>query len=177
MALELTNLDGRTRELMLEEIEADIANGRLYISPRLSSRGQADYPSLLKEATMSHDASWLAGQLYANSRMNTEEQRRKSSGGFTTARVPHNAPDMLAEGEFNRFYMRGLCLRALEEGKSDLLVYRAIRVANPRPESEAKIGSHVDARTLLEDLRKNVGIDTTLKLPPGPNSGLSVRLS
>lgn len=176
MALDLTNLDKRTRELMIQEIEADEANRRLYVSPRLSSRGQADYPSLLKEAALSHDASWRASQLYANGRMNAEEQKRKPSGGFTTAKVPHNAPDMLAEGEFNRFYMRGLCLRALEEGKSDLLVYRAIRVANPRPESEAKIGSRVEARTLLEDLRENVGIDTTLKLPPGPNSGLSVRL-
>jgi hypothetical protein len=28
-------------------------------------------------------------------------------------RVPVNAPGILAEGEFNRFYLRGLCLAAI----------------------------------------------------------------
>jgi hypothetical protein len=33
MALNLTNLDERTRSLMVEEIESDASSGKLYISP------------------------------------------------------------------------------------------------------------------------------------------------
>lgn len=82
---------------------------------------------------------------------------------------------MLAEGEFNRYYIRALCLRAIEEGKK-LKVYRAKEVGNPRSESAVKIGQEVDSQLLLADLRKNIGIDTCFGLPAGPNSGLSVRL-
>lgn len=45
-----------------------------------------------------------------------------------------------------------------------------------RSASEAMIGSHIDPHALLEDLRTHQGIDTALGLPPGPNSGLSVKL-
>jgi hypothetical protein len=38
------------------------------------------------------------------------------------------------------------------------------------------IGRRLNAQALLGDLRKHVGVDTALGLPPGPNSGLSGRL-
>jgi hypothetical protein len=108
--------------------------------------------------------------------LNATVQRKKPTGGYTTAKVPINAPDMMAEGEFNRFYARGLCLRAIAEGIPTVTVYRAKEVNNPRPESEALIGTHVSAEQLLQDLRQHTGTDTDLGLPGGPNSGLSVRL-
>jgi hypothetical protein len=116
MALALVNLDGDTRKLMLDEIDADRAARNLYISSRLSSVGQQDYPSLLKDAAMTFDDSWLAAELRKNARINATEERRKPKGGFTTVRVPDTAADTSAEGEFNRFFLRGLCLRALAEG-------------------------------------------------------------
>jgi hypothetical protein len=64
----------------------------------------------------------------------------------------------------------------MEEGVEALVVYRAKEVANPRPESTALIGKSLPANRLLDDLRANVGTDTALGLPPGPNSGLSVKL-
>lgn len=175
MLLSLTNLDDTTRKYMIEEIEMDIASNRLYISPRLSNTGRADYPSLLKQAAQQHDDEWLAAQLQRNSRLNSTEQR-KTKSGFTTAKVPVNAHEMLAEGEFNRFYIRGLCRRAMDEGVADLVAYRAKQVTSPRPESQAKIGKKINAQTLLNDLRANPGVDTALGLPAGPNSGLSVKL-
>jgi hypothetical protein len=87
-----------------------------------------------------------------------------------------NAHEMLAEGEFNRFYIRALCLRAIEDGIPDVVVYRAKPVENPRSESQQKIDEHVSPEALLRDLRIHPGVDTALGLPPGPNSGLSVRL-
>ncbi len=90
--------------------------------------------------------------------------------------MPVTAPETLAEGEFNRFYARGLCRRAMAQGIESLLVYRAKEVVNPRPESVALIGKSLPVKQLLEDLRANIGTDTALGLPPGPNSGLSVKL-
>ena len=176
MDLNLTNLDERTRNLMLEEIEHDVSNGKLYISPRLNIRGQQEYLRLLKEAVTTHNDSWLASQLRMNGLMNTEEQRRKPKGGYTIAQVPVTAPDTLAEGEFNRFYIRGLCLRAMMDGIPELVVYRAKEVGNPRRESEALIGARIPPDRLLQDIRTHPGVDTALGLPPGPNSGLSVHL-
>src|SRR5262245_52245434 len=123
--LNLTNLDPRTRLLMLDEIHQDVASGTLYLSPRLSDRGQADYPELLATAVQAHDEEWLAERLREQDLLNATEPRRKPKGGYTTARVPVTAADTLAEGEFNRFYARALCRRAILDGISDLVVYRA----------------------------------------------------
>jgi hypothetical protein len=83
---------------------------------------------------------------------------------------------MLAEGEFNRYYCRGLCQRALEVGIEEVEVYRAKAVTTPRPESQRLIGRRLSARSLLNDLRTSQGVEPALGVPPGPNSGLSVRL-
>jgi hypothetical protein len=176
MALDLINLDEKTRRFMLEEIERDITGGQLYLGTRLSAQGRGAYPELLKQAAQGFDDSWLALNLRDGGMMNATEQRRKPNGGFTEVRVPVNAPEVLAEGEFNRFYARGLCRRAIEEGKSELEVYRAKLVSQPRPDSQAMIGRRVSAQALLEDLRTHPGVDTALRLPNGPNSGLSVKL-
>jgi hypothetical protein len=80
-----------------------------------------------------------------------------------------------AEGEFNRFYLRGLSRRAIEDGIS-LEVYRAKVVAEARPDSEALLGRVLRPADLLEDLRRNKGFGTFLGVPMGPNSGLSARL-
>lgn len=176
MPLHLLNLDERVRRHMLSEIESDIAKGTLYLSPRLSPRGRQEYTDLLKQAAIGYDDVWLARSLRINGCINAEEQRRKPKGGYTIARVPMTAPDTLAEGEFNRFYVRGLCLRAIEDGVVELIVYRAKQVMNPRRESEMMIGARVEVRLLLQDIRTHPRVDTALRLPPGPNSGLSVRL-
>jgi hypothetical protein len=176
MALKLENLDARTRRYMLDELEYDVARGTVYTSPRLSERGRGEWESLLRAAIQDGDDVSLAVSLRSQGRMRSTEQRRKPKGGFATARVPATAPETLAEGEFNRFYARGLCGRALENGVNELLVYRAKQVRVPRSESQAMIGTTIDAAALLEDLRAHPGIDPALGLPPGPNSGLSVRL-
>lgn len=176
MALNLVNLDATTRRFMAEEVEYDVVNNKLYFSPRLSTVGAQAYPALLRSAIESGTDESLASELRVVGRLNATEQRKKPKGGFTTAQVPVTAPETLAEGEFNRFYVRGLCRRAMSEGIATLVVYRAKAVQNPRPESVALIGTALSPQKLLEDLREHPGTDTALGLPPGPNSGLSVRL-
>ena len=175
MLLSLVNLDDETRQLMIEEIEMDITNRQLYLSARLSDIGQLDYPVLLKQAAKSYDDEWLASQLQRNDRLNATEQRRIKSG-YMMAKIPVNAHITIAEGEFNKFYIRGLCRRAMNEGISSLIIYRAKEVMNPRPESQTKIGTTIDARALLHDLRANSGDDRASGLLGAPNSGLSVKL-
>jgi hypothetical protein len=91
-------------------------------------------------------------------------------------KVPHTAAQTFAEGEFNRFYLRALCRFTLENGGTELEVYRAKSVTNPRMDSEARIGTRVSVTQLLDDLRANNSVENALRLPPGPNSGLSARL-
>lgn len=174
--MDLTNLDEQTRQHMLAELEHDIEQGTLYFSPRLSQQGQAEYPDLLRDAVSNGTPASLAAALAQNSRLKTRETATRKGTTYEKD-VPVNANETLAEGEFNRFYARGLCRRAIDEGITQLRVYRAKSVTNPRSESEALIGRLVDPSTLLDDLRENTGMEPALGLPPGPNSGLSVQLA
>ena len=79
MALQLIHLDQRTRRLMSEELDQDIAEKRLYLSPRLSERGRIDWPSLLREAIDNGDEQSLAQALRNNGRINPTEHRRTRS--------------------------------------------------------------------------------------------------
>jgi hypothetical protein len=168
-------LDERTRELMIEEVDHDILHGTQYVSPRLSNTGHLNYVTLLKEAFRAFDAAWLADQLRGHGRMRRTEQKVNPHGGYLTALISYQAAEALAEGEFNRFYIRALCRRVIDDDVPALQVYRAWPSRNPRPTSEKKIGNLVDPRALLEDLRARPGTRPEMGIPGGPNSGLSVR--
>ena len=176
MALHLVDLDDATRPYLLEEFHSDVAQNALYLSPRLSELGRSAYPGLLEEALRAGDDSNLAGALSGTGVLNEFEMSMSRAGRRYEKRVPVNAPETLAEGEFNRFYLRGLCRLALAGGIDHLVIYRAKAVAQARSASEAMIDTTIAAEPLLDDLRRSVGVDTALGLPPGPNSGLSARL-
>lgn len=176
MLLDYKNLTANTREHMLSEIAHDVSEGSLYISNRLTKIGAQSWEALVTDAAKQYDDEWLAKEIQQQGLMNTHEERRKPTGGTTTAKVPANANTTLAEGEFNRFYIRGLCQLVINNGGGKLQVYRARQSSNPRPESEALVGKFVDPHVLLADLRASPGVETALGLPPGPNSGLSVRI-
>jgi len=165
------------RVSMMSEIEMDEKSATgLYMSRRFNPRGVQEYPGILKLAVSKEDDEWLANVLNQQNLFNQMEER-KTKHGVTLVKVPYTAAETFAEGEMNRFYIRGLCLVALAADPSaELEIYRAKSVSQPRPESELMIGMTVNAAKLLADLRQNPGVDTALGLPPGPNSGLSVRL-
>lgn len=161
---------------MVTEIDSDTAKGALYISDNLNGEGRAVYPELLKVAAANGTDTSLAAEIQP--RLNSHQKPRQLKSGLLSKppimRV--DAHEMLAEGEFNRFYIRAVCLHAIEDGIEEVTVYRAKEVVNARSESQQMIGKRVNAKVLLNDLRTNIGIDTALGLPPGPNSGLSVHL-
>jgi hypothetical protein len=173
MQFNFKNLDDKTREMMEKELDFDLGQGKLYPSKRFNQEGKNIYPSLLREAIRAGNEQTLAMSLTPNF-FETKEIRITKNGPIS-AQIPITANITLAEGEFNRFYMRALCILASEDSHL-LKVYRAKQVSNPRIESEQMIGNNVDPKALLKDLRTNIGIDTFLGLPKGPNSGLSVEL-
>ncbi len=174
MKFNFVNFDDQTRKLMLDEVDYDINNHQLYFSKRFNDNGIRYYPDLLKKSITNGDEQSLAIALKANDCFKEQEERRTKSG-VTMAKVPETANQTLAESEFNRFYIRALCIRAINSGQL-LKIYRARHSDNPRSESELMIGKTIDAEKLLTDLRTNIGVDTALGLPPGPNSGLTVKI-
>ncbi len=178
MTLYYQNLDERTRQLMLDEMQFDLDHHQLHISPLLSGQGQMDYTDLLREAIQNGSDETLAKNLREHRRIvRTLPRRRPKGEGYLIAATPENAAEVLAESEFNRYYIRALARRAIEDGIGELVVYRAKPVRKPRPESEALVESTLPAEDLLTDLRSHTGDEVpALGVPSGPNSGLSVRL-
>jgi hypothetical protein len=176
MALYLVNLDAHTRRFMLAELESDLARNQLHFSPYLSGQGVNDYPALLRAAIETGTDETLAQALSQQLRIERAAPRRQPSGGFALASVPENAAQVIAESEFNRYYMRGVAQRALEAGLTELVIYRAKSVAEPRAESEALLETTIEPQALLDDLRAHTGEPPALGVPAGPGSGISVRL-
>jgi hypothetical protein len=134
MSLELIDFDAETRRLMLEEINmaaAAVGEESIYLGPRLTDKGRADFPGLLKDAVEKHDENWLADQLRIDARLKAKEPRNLKKG-IIFADVPYTAPVTLADGEFNYFYIRAICRRAIDAGMSSVIVYRAKAVDHPR---------------------------------------------
>ena len=174
MGIRYENLDDTTRKYM--RTESDL--GGHYPSPRLNDQGSNAWVGLLNEAIANHNDDWLGGELVRQGLFKNRESYTRQ--GKTYARdinIPHAALQ-LAEGEFNRYYLRALCRIAQEKGIDHLVVYRGKAVDNPRPESEAMIGKPIAVEELLTALRSNdfVTIGDVLKVPGGPNSGLTARL-
>ena len=152
-------------------------HNQLHISPFLSGQGQRDYANLLREAIQSGNDETLAQNLRAHRRLIKTLPRRKPKGGYAIAATPENAAEVLAESEFNRYYIRALARRAIEDGIPELVVYRAKQVNSPRPESEALVETTHRATRLAHGSAFSSGDEPpSLGVPSGPNSGLSVRL-
>lgn len=162
---------------MLDELVYDQVRLQLHISPYLSGQGVHDYPHLLQEAIAKYDEKWLAARLNERRRIERTHTRRKPKGGYTIAAVPHNAAQVIADGEFNRYYIRGLCRRAIADKIDRLIVYRARASENPRPSSSRMESRTISAKSLLTDLqRPSRAGGPRFGIPAGPNSSLSVRL-
>lgn len=174
MPLQYANLDPATRRFSLAELERDAANKTLIIPDRLRSGQFSAYQKLLTEALKYYDDLWL--EEHVQSMLVDVEPRRMPSLGQTIAQVPENAARILAEGDFNRYYMRGVCARALAEGRAEVEVYRARLSVEPRPESTELEGAHLSAAYLLGELRGLTPKTLPIATLGRPGSGMSVRL-
>lgn len=163
------NLDEETRKLMLEEINSDISKDNLYLSNRLDINGKEKYPAFLIESVNNGTEETFTNLLLQDGCFNETE-----SVQGRPKKVPSNAPSLLCQSEFNRFYIRAICLRAINQNQDEVEIYRGRESSWARPESEMLIGTNLNANDLLEDLRSSIG--TSPKLFPDINSGLTVKL-
>jgi hypothetical protein len=175
VSLDLLHLDPYTRRFMLAELEIDLAAGTLYLSPQLSEEGLRQYCPLLRAAIVTGTEASLAEALHAGDavRPPTRWQHPREVG-------PGEALDdltmRLAEREFHRFYIRGLCRRALDQGVEALVIYRARPADSGRAGADSMIGVRIDATSLLDDLRGTFRSLPPHGLPQCRDPGLSVRL-
>lgn len=174
MPLQYENLDPVTRRYALEELERDIGSGAFHASDRLRPEAVGEYKRLLNEAIRYYDDRWLEER--AEDLVVEHEPRRTRSGGVIEAKVPSMAVRMLTEGDFNRYYMRGVSLRAIDEERGVVEVYRARLSLEARPESAELEGRRVKPAEVLSWLRGEPSDDPGAERLGRPNSGLSIRL-
>lgn len=174
MPLQYESLDPTTRRFAIAELDRDIASASYHTSERIRPTAMAEYQRYLHEALRYYDDRWLED--HAADLMIDFEPRRTRSGGQTAVKLPQMASRMLAEGDFNRYYMRGVALRAVEEGRQVVEVYRARLSLEPRRESAELEGHRLPAEEVLKYLRGEHVADPAIAALGRPNSGLSVRL-
>ena len=176
MGLHYENLDYVTRLLMARNCNSGATISARGSPRRASWPGPSCWPrrSTTATTTTGWRPNWSAAGWCGRPRRTSGA--RSSTPATSTRPTP---PSSSAEGEFNRYYLRGLCLRAVNEGVPFLVVYRGKDVDQPRPESQAKVGARVPVDALLETLRRNDFVtveDAVGGVPGGPNSGLTCRL-
>jgi hypothetical protein len=168
MPFNFHDLTIETRTKMVGEIDLAISQGNLYLSGRVSGDGRAQWGGLIREAAKNGTEETLRDAILGLGLLN-EDDKPSVTSKSGVKKMPTDAAAVLAEGEFNRFYIRGICLMATERGEAEVEVYRAKAVGSSRPESDAMIGQRLSASDFLAELRTKFG-----GFPP-PNSGLSVR--
>lgn len=156
---------------MAAEHDRDSSTGSVHHSTVLNATGRARWSTILREAIDHGNPEQLAHKLQYGM-LKTENVSHTGHSYRVNARFYSN---MIGESEFNRYYIRAVCLLAIERGIEHVVVYRAKQVDSPRPESERLRGKRIRAVDLLDDLRRNIGRETEYGVPK-PNSGLSVRL-
>jgi hypothetical protein len=174
MAFQFHELTPAVRRLMLDELYEDMAQGRMVYSRRLRPDAEREWDGLLDEAIQGRNEAWLAHQLTRADILKSHEERHLANGTVVQAKVPWTAAQMMAEGEFNRYYARAICRLAKERGLTYVEVYRAKPVLTPRRRSQRFVGTLFHAETLYLDLRAHPDGSSALGLL-APNSGLSVR--
>lgn len=163
------NLDNTTRLFMLESIAEAEETGRIYKSRRFNPPEQENFKKwlvLLKKAAEKYDEVWLTNQLKdlrLLKKQETAHRRNRRINGELT----------LAEGQFNQYYMLGLCKRAKSEDISQLQIYRARESKSSRATSNKLINTYMSVTDIEIDLNDT---EFALRKLGRVDSGISVKL-
>ena len=166
------NLDNKTRSIMINELERDVENGLFYKPSSLRSGYIARYKELLRKCFEYGTVEGLERALVSSIFKDKDKSGRK---------IPFNISTLLAFSDFNRYYMRAILVRAIDENKS-VCVYRAKQSLNERQESKIAIGQCYFDKIVLAHMLKilrDYKMLFTLKNKPSfmqINSGLSLKI-
>ncbi len=177
MALFFENLDDRTRQLMLDEMEYDIANNQLHISPFLSGQGERDYANLLREALQSGTDETLAQSLREHRRILRTLPRRNLPEAIRLPRPPRTPRKYWPRANSIVTIFAGwLGVRSRMAFRSWLCIGQSRSATPDRNQRPAwKLPSlRRNCSRICDPIPATNG--PTLGVPSGPNSGLSVRL-
>jgi hypothetical protein len=170
VALRYDSLDADVRKQMIAELTQDIDNARVYLSDQLNDEGRNAWPNLLWEAAESHNDNWLSAQIRRHNYVEAGEARGGGKG-----KPAADPATMLAQSEFNRLYVRGVCADALAKGKSDVDVYLGQANADISANAQAKVGKRLPARKLLNAARNATDAETPFGLPSDEFCFLTVK--
>ena len=183
------NLDNTTRLIMIAELERDLnkaneANklnrlttlpnekGLFYIPKSIKPDFVCAYKRILRNAFERGDVESLMRNLISNFFKDKDKNGKK---------IPSNIREMVAFSDFNRYYIRAILVRAIEENKP-VTVYRAKQSVNERQESRAALmKTYFDRITLqcmlyvIRDYRLLFSANSGIPFLK-PNSGLSLKL-
>jgi hypothetical protein len=165
-------LDGKTREHMLAEFEAEEAGGNPYRSKALSPEGLRRFPEFMRLAIEIGDEGtlmqaindgvyWEPYETYV--RKGIQRQRRRNI---------RQAAERLSLTEFSIWYVRGLARRLLDEGVQKCQVYRGALPKWEPGECAEHEGRIVDVQMIYDGHRARYwpepGDPNAFSIPFGP---------
>ena len=152
MKYNFLDINKEIRNLMKEEVLSDLNKGILSKSARFNNEGNSRYSDILLKNIENGDEKTLSSELVRL--FKKKETSHDKKGNIIEKDVPSDANETFANTEFNRFYMRALCVFALKNNKN-LEIYRAKESLNHRIESDNLVGSNIEniqqALTTLKD--------------------------
>ncbi|HEY3293884.1 MAG TPA: hypothetical protein VGL38_00445 [bacterium] len=169
-------LDADTRRYMVLECQRDMARDHFVLYKRLTEEGRAAYRKLLLRALEAGDEQTLTESL-AQPEFFISSEPYSRGGKVAQRKVSHPAAaSLIAETEFNAYYMRGLCRKLMAEGVTRVMVYRAKETENPREGKRVTPGDIWFTCEALDDLRlRESEMSTKRGFLRGPRSGISLR--
>lgn len=174
-------LDGQTRKYMIQEFEAEQANGNPYRSKALSRQGLATFPELMRSAIATGNEATLTHALDLPDFWEPMEQYTRNGIARSRKRNVTQSAGRLALTEFSTWYVRGLTKRLLEEGVERCQVYRGEQPKWEPADCSEHEGRVVPVQLIYDNHRARYwpepGDNTAFSIPFGPGCHHVVRRS
>lgn len=167
MITHFKNLSDEVRTGAVKELITDYEAKNLYVSKKLASGKYRTYFKGLVQALFCGNDSSFAQYLITQNCLTAEALKRS------------NAAEALAYNEFKRYYIRGVCLQAIKEGKI-LCIYRAKESKNKSEDAEDYAGNTLHPTAMLAIAQLNPELRKDQKRAEyrvlRPNSSLCVEI-
>ncbi|BBE30699.1 hypothetical protein OSSY52_08400 [Tepiditoga spiralis] len=170
------NLDEKTRKYMLEEVELDIKKNFLYKSLRFNEIGNELYPQILKNAIEFGNEKTLEKNLLPEY-FEDDKGKILKIGKYTSV-LSTISNRVFSEYEFNKFYIRAILRRAIEENKEAVIYQAKKSFYYEDKKTKTIVGFSIkDPKSVLKSMRLGFKLESSLNLSSNQRYyGLSVEL-